>query len=307
MKKQPKEPRWRQAQTKKRRRELRRWLWFGLLLIGLISFSVFINQLWQKAKMSVWDGRSNFSFIRVEGEKISLESYRPETRRWLEFLIPAQTYIQLPFGYGDYQLKNVYQLGELENKGGELLQRTVQDMMAVPVQGWLVNSAEAKVTNLSWWDDLRLSLARIWGVKKKIEFKLEETAGLRKDSLRDGTQVYRVEERFLDELINQEFFDQRMIDEGLAVAIVNSSGVSGMAATAGRLASNLGNQVVWLGNEDGIRAGSEVWVSRQNLVKSLTSQELARAFGIKTIKQADVSAYRAEVVVVLGTDYALGR
>jgi len=277
----------------------------GLGLLGIIVCLVGFSYFFQAARKSVWDGRSMINLVIQEEEgEIRLESFRLDKQRWTKLIIPENTQIEVPFGYGQYQLKNVYSLGKLDERGGELLRRTTQDMLALPVQGWLVKQTGTRQTNLSWWDKWRLWIAKTWQVRKQVEIRLVETGAWVEARLKDNSLVYRVESRLLDELINQEFFNQQIAEEGLTVAVVNSSGAEGLARTVTRLVTNLGSQVVWVGNDEQVLEASKILVGTKDLIKSVTVEALVDGLGIVTVEPGEVSGYRADVVIMLGLDYA---
>jgi hypothetical protein len=299
--------RWRREQKNRKIKLAQKRAWLGVGFLLALFCLVGVSWLWRKAALSVWDGRSVISLVRQNEKQIVLSSYQPDGQRWIDFVIPGNVLLEVPFGYGEYQLKNVYSLGKLENRGGELLRRTVQEMMAVPVDGWTVEIKEAKETNLSWWDRLRLWVVERWLARKTVKYQLKSVGALRQEKLSDGSQVYRIEERFLDEMVNEEFFNRQISNEELAVAVVNASEVSGLAKIAARLAANLGSKVVWLGNSEVESDSSLILVAKADLKTSATVRRLKQAFKIAALQVGDVSEYRADVVIRLGKDYAQGR
>jgi len=287
VKKKNKLARWQKEQKQKKKENVQQWLWLGGLFILFIFLLVGAAVLWKKARLSVWDGRSTMSVIYLKKDEAVMESYQPAEQRWLELKIPLNALVKVPFGYGEYQLKNVYDLGELDGKGGELLRRTMQETMGLWVQGWVIKGKN-KSTNLSWLDQWRLWLVKKWKVDKKIDYELKFNPAFIKEKLNDGTDVFKIEEKRLDELINQEFFDSQIIDEQLTIAIVNNTEVDGIAGIVGRLASNLGGEVVWLGNGEGNLENSKMIIADEDFKKSTTSYVLGKALRISEIIVGEV-------------------
>jgi len=302
VKKKIKLARWQKEQKQRKKKNAQQWLWLGGLFIFFIFLLVLAAVLWKKAKLSVWDGKSTFSVVFLEKDEAMIISYQPEEKRWLELKLPLNTLVKVPFGYGEYQLKNVYDLGELDRKGGELLRRTMQETMGLWIQGWVIKE-EDRDTNLSWLDQWRLWLVKKWRTDKKIEYELEFESAFIKEKLNDNTDVFKIEQGRLDELINQEFFDSEIIGERLTIAIVNNTEVDDVARIAGRLASNLGGEVVWLGNGEEDLENSKIIIANEDFKKSAISYVLSRALGISEIAVGEVIDYRADIVVMLGRDY----
>jgi len=302
VKKKKKLARWQKEQKQKKKKDTQQWLWLGGLFIFFIFLLVLAAVLWKKAKLSVWDGKSTFSVVFLEKNEAVIKSYQSKDQRWLELKLPLNSLVKVPFGYGEYQLKNVYDLGQLDGRGGELLRRTMQETMGLWIQGWMVKEKD-RDTNLSWLDQWRLWLVQKWGVDKKVDYELEFNPAFIKEKLNDNTDVFKIEQGRLDELINQEFFDSEIVSERLTVAIVNNTDVDDIARIAARLVSNLGSEVVWLGNSGEDLESSKIITADEDFEKSATSYVLSKALGIREITTGEVIDYRADIVVMLGRDY----
>jgi hypothetical protein len=206
--------------------------------------------------------------------------------------------VKVGFGFGEYQLKNVYALGRLEGQGGRVLRRAVEDTMGIAVAGWVVEGE----TNLTWWDNLRLRRQAQMLTKKKTVIELNQEPALTEEILSDGGEVFIVSQVLLDELVNQLVFDETIVKEGWSLAVLNASGVEGVAKNAARLLANLGGEVRLVSNLDN-QEKSQILVAGKDVLGSYTVKQLARILGIKETGLGDVGEYRSEVVVVIGQDY----
>jgi hypothetical protein len=85
-----------------------------------------------------WDGKRRFTII-VNTTPFLIFSIEPKTQRAIVFLIPENTFAEVPYGYGDYPLSSVFRLGELDKKkgGGFLLSRAVEDTFGILVDGFI--------------------------------------------------------------------------------------------------------------------------------------------------------------------------
>jgi len=270
----------------------------GVIFLALVAGLVVAGFLWQGAKDSLWDGRSSMGVVYQVDSQISLVVVLPDYQRRIEFVIPGNTMVKVGFGFGEYQLKNVYELGRLEGQGGKVLSRTVQDLMGVAVRGWLVD----EVTNLTWWDRIRLWWYEQMVMKKSTVVELRQQAAFRQEVLGDGVEVFRVSQKLLDELVNKLVFNEKLAKEGLSLAVLNAAGIEGVARDVARLLANLGGEVRLVSNLDN-QEKSQILVAGKDILESYTVKQLARILGIKEVGLGDVGEYRSEVVVVIGQGY----
>lgn len=290
--------RWRQAQKQKLEERKVKQTILGLSFIGLILALVGFNRLWQKARLSLWDGKSNLGVVEGGGEDSRLKIFLPSELSRLELIIPGNVMVWLSRDLGEYQLKSVFDLGDLdEGHGGKLLTRTVQETMGVEVKGYDFKEK----TNLSWWDRWRLQWFRLKNNQVKV-VSLKDLGVLEEESLNDGRQVYRLNQGLMDEWLNQNLFDEKIVEENLSIALVNNSGVEGVAKTVSRLVSNLGGEVRLLRNGDIIEK-SRILVGKPADRKFKTVKVLSQALGIEEVVVGDVEEYRAQMVIFIALDY----
>jgi len=289
---------WRQAQKQKTTERKVKQTVLGLCFIGLILMLTGFNWLWQKASLSLWDGRANFGVVEAEEAGFKLKIYLPSEPARLEMVIPENVMVWMSRDLGEYQLKSVFELGELDQgNGGKLLTRTVQEMMGVGVKGFKVKDR----TNLSWWDEWRL----LWFKLKNSQLKavnLKELGVLEEKSLNDGGKIYRLNEGLMDEWLNQNLFDWKIVEEDLSIALVNASGVEGVAKTVSRLVSNLGGEVRLLRNGD-VSEKSRILVGKQEDKKLRTVKVLSGVLGIKEVVVGEVEDFRTQMVIFIAKDY----
>lgn len=266
-----------------------------LIFLGLLLVCGF---LYREAKKSIWDGRSRLGVVHQDENQILLEIILSDQDRLIKLKIPFDLVVEVPFGYGQYQFEKIYRLGELDECGGKLLTRSAQDLMGISVKGYQYNHQ----TNLSWWDRLRVSWFK-FKVKKTIKLSLIEEVGLNETILPDGSRTLDSSQGLIDEFVNQYLFDEMIVNEGLSIAVLNASGVTNLATKAARIINNLGGEVSTVSNQDQV-SQSELWVKDKNLLTSETLKNLKEIFNIEVIKVAEVSEYRADLVLVISEDYS---
>lgn len=261
--------------TNKNKAFYRLGLWFLLLLVVVLVGTAGFKAV----KQSVWNGKDRLSLITLSGDRIELISLIPPQKKQLIWQVPSDLVVEVPSGYGQYQLKKVYQLGELDKKGGELLLKTTSNLFGLKVTAYRV---EGK-TNLSWWDRVRIN----W---------LNQTKSYQTSRLDLSGQMGRI-----DQLVNENLFDETIAREAVPIAVLNATGVAGEANLVARLITNLGGQVVTIGNSEIDQEESEIWLVSADLKSSVTLAFLKSILGSVSIKiEPKAVEYRADIVVIVG-------
>ncbi|MCG2691573.1 LytR C-terminal domain-containing protein [Microgenomates group bacterium] len=270
------------------------------LVTGFIGFTlVLILSSWliRGVKASQWDGQGQFGWV-IQAEEIRVKIIIPNQKKLITLIIPNNTMVQVGFGFGEYRLNKVYELGKLENQAGKVLTRTIQEFLGVRIKGWQVGTK----SNLSWWDKFRLKWLEALAVNQTKVIELKDKAAWQPEHLSDASLIYRVNQVWLDELVHQEIFDQEISQEGLTVAVLNASGVDGVANNIGRLISNLGIEVRLVSNL-AVQDQSEVVISQKSLKDTKTLKKIVDSLGIDTVRVGDILEQRSDVVVIIGRDY----
>ena len=266
--------------TNKNKAFYRLGLWFLLLITIVLAGTAGFKAV----KQSVWNGKDRLSLIALSGDRIELINLIPSQKKQLIWEVPSDLVVEVPSGYGPYQLKKVFTLGELDKKGGELLLKTTSNLFGLKVSAYRV---EGK-TNLSWWDSLRIN----W---------LNRTKAYQTSRLDLSGQMGRI-----DQIVNESLFDQVIAREAVPVAVLNATGVAGEANQVARLITNLGGQVVTIGNSEAGQDESEIWIVSDDLKSSVTLAFLESITGTKNVKvEPKAIQYRADIVVIVGKRYAV--
>ncbi len=314
------QPRWQKEQKEKKQKinflVIRLWLFvICLLLLGGITFKVF-----QLVRRSLWNGRDRINFV-LKGEETILASFEPNQENLSLILIPNQTLLEVCHGYGKYKVEAIPGLEKLEKREA-LLAESAQESLAVPVEGWIGMSNvkcqmsnvkekilcemgnqifQKKITNFSRWD-----LARLWWEIKKVKAGNVEILDLGKlnvltqSKLPDGTVVFEIDSSILDPLIQKYFSDLAFKQEGFSIEVLNGTTHLGLAEKGARILSNLGGEVVWVGNSE---AGSEKCVvgSGKNKKETYTVRKIIKIFGCSWQEKKEEG--KTEITVILGENY----
>jgi len=315
------QPRWQKEQKEKKQKRnflvIRLWLFvICLLLLGGITFKVF-----QLVRRSLWNGRDRINFV-LKGQKVVLASFEPSQESLSLILIPGQTLLEVCHGYGKYKVEAIPKLEEIEEKEG-LLAESLQENFGIPVGGWMGEMSnvkcqmsnvkekilcemenqifQKKMTNFSRWD-----LLWLWWEIKKVKAGNTEVLDLGKlnvltqSKLPDGTTVFEIDSSRLDPLIQKYFSDLTLKQEGFSIEVLNGTTHLGLAEKGARILSNLGGEVVWVGNSE---ASSEKCVvgSGKNKKETYTVRKIIKIWNCNWQEKKEEG--KAEITVILGEDY----
>lgn len=282
---------------KKRSKYHKGWKSLVAGFIGFTAILVLSSWLIRGVKASQWDGKGQFGWV-IQAEEIQVKIIIPNQKKLITLIIPNNTIVKVGFGFGEYRLNKVYELGKLANQAGKVLTRTIQEFLGVGIKGWQVGTK----SNLSWWDRIRLKWLETLVVSQTEVIKLKDKAAWQAEQLSDGSLIYRVNQAWLDELIHQEIFDQEVSQEGLTVAVLNASGVDGVAGNISRLISNLGIEVRLVSNL-AVQDQAEVVISQKSQRETRTLKKIINSLGIDTVRVGDILEQRSDIVVIIGRDY----
>ena len=315
--------RWKKEQKEKKQKRnflvIRLWLFvICLLLLGGITFKVF-----QLVRASLWNGRDRINFVLKGGETI-LASFEPSQESVSLILIPGQTLLEVCHGYGKYKVEAIPGLEKLE-KRDILLAESIQENLGIPVEGWVGMSnvkcsasggsnvkekilcevgnqiLQEKSTNFSRWD-----LLRLWWKIKRVRGGGTEVLDLGKlnvfleKQLPDGTKVFEIDPARLDPLIQKFLADFSLKKENLSIEILNGTSFAGLAEKGARLLTNIGGEVVTVGNSE---AGSEKCEVRsfKDKKNSYTVRKIMKVWNCNWQEKKEEG--RAEITLILGEDY----
>lgn len=309
---------------------------FLIFLIILIGLGYKIYGVWHQR---LWYGQNRLNLV-VETQPIFVVSLAPGEKLAI-LLIPDDTFVEVIRDFGFYRIKSIYNLGELyesnevtkynlgqlEGRGGELLLGSTQEFLGVPLDGYaLMENLKLKVgqdgetvkklllsqiwlllksghkTNLTAWD-----LIVFWWQLKKIRpskitlVDLGQLDVCSETTLADGSRAVKADLERLNQVVSQLFEDEKIGVEDLAISVLNGTGRPGLAKRGARLISNLGGQVVEIGDWQPAVSNCQLRGAKPQ-VKSYTAQKLKSIFNCQWSTE-DLAGHRADLVVILGEDY----
>jgi len=318
---------WRAAQS---HLKIKRKTKLALIVLGLVIVLIILGQvvnftkvlfspmnLKGLAKQDLWDGAFNINLV-LRTNPISVVSFNPTQKAITLIELADETYLEVPQGFGKWQLRSVYDLG-----GGKLLKDSLTSFLAVPIDGMLElggpltgkkameivemmkNPADIftllpnLTTDLTLWDLLHLS----WEISQvrfdKIKnIDLVQLNILEKLKLSDGSEVLIADPIRLDDIL-ADLKDPTISSQNLSIAIFNGTPHPFLAQKAARIITNLGGNVI-------ITSNTQDHVNKTHIFgqKSATLKRLIQIFGgIINPKLLGETVSRAQINILLGEDF----
>jgi len=298
---------------------------FTLLVLGFVF--ILLYSVYQGFRKSTWDGKNNINFV-IQGERTFIYSYHPGDEILNIISLPNNLFIETAKGYGEYELKNIYQLGEGEEiGGGDLLVMSLQNFFTVPIDGYIVKIPDSKFeiqnvslekarlsslyfclltrdckTDLGLW-----SLIRVFNNLGKLKFnqidltKIEETILFKKEKIADGSEVLRLESLQIDDFSQMFFTDKKFLNEGLKINVLNATYHPGLAKNASCLLRNIGGDIINNRDADDVFDNSVLYYADQKYEKSYSLNKIRQIFRIK--KVLFDPQIKGDIKVILGKDF----
>ena len=223
-----------------------------------------------------------------------------ESRKALLVALPATEKVRVPLGFGEYELNKVYQLGQLEGKGGDVLMQTIRQNFAVALTGYLrdpnleINEVFSRPenflkgffwralkkqnkTNFSRWDLLILAW-RFW----------------RLDLAQLTVRVY-------PEGAPDDYQDNRLRQEAFSVEILNATDHNGLAQSEADFLEKNGLRVIRVADAPEKQTVSKIIQNNSDLNGSYTLAWFKLNYHFPF--ESEEGKKRADVTVILGEDY----
>lgn len=320
-------PSWKVAQSK---RQKKRKTKLALIVLGIVLAILVLAQgvKFSQLLFSPWklssSGKQNFSWnnqfninLLVRSENISLVSFNPQDQEITILNIPDQTLIEASHGFGSWQLRAIYDLGQLQKGvgGDKLLKDSLSSFFGLPIEGMVEGDLTTLIkdkklsffsvptlkTDLSLYDLIRLEmeLSKVRFDKVK-ETNLEDSGVLDKQKLADGTQVLQADPVRLDQLLS-ELSDQSITQEHKTIAIFNSTNHPGLAQKAARLIANTGGDVIIVSNGKNKYEKSKISGEKSKTLSRI--KQIFEANDTIDPKDEDLVLSRAQINLFLGEDY----
>lgn len=277
-----------------------------------------------------WDGKSAIN-LAVLKDNIYLLNFDPRKEKAVILNVPGNTFIDVPKSFGFWQLESIYQLGQAENKpiGGLLLKLSLSKLLGIPIDGIIffrdskrglseeiasfssnpissilfLQSIESDLSPIELYN-FYLGLSNVRS-DKLTNLDLGQTNITYSKLLPDASRVLGIDIINLDKFVRDNMADSKILDEGISISVFNATSHPGIGGEAARMITNIGGDVIFIGNSDVFLTKSQVYFKSE----SVTATKLAKIFAPECLKapcqpsDPKISASRANINVVLGEDF----
>lgn len=338
-------PTWKDIQSKVRKNKRNKLAILVLALVAglLIASWVFrftqsLFSPWQTPanihRKYTWNGEFNINLL-IRTNHISVLSFSPKEEKVVIVNIPDETFLEVPHGFGFWQLRAIYELGESQKNtsGYQLLSDTLTNFLAIPIDGFLdfgplqrnksaieivdnlrknpffgFNLLSDLKTDLTIWELIKLDL-KLTNVRfdKVMELNLDKLKFLDRENLPDGTPVFTGDPVKLDSVLS-DLVDPVLISEHKSIAVFNATKQAQLAQKAARLITNLGGNVIITANasqrleKTQVQGEQSLTLKRLRQIFDLDCQNNPKCDKIDSTNE-DIVSSRAQVNLFLGEDY----
>lgn len=290
------------------------------LLFGLLAFIFKSYQAW---KHRLWINGARITVV-VASSDPTIYSYNPENATIASVVIPKNTQVSASGNYGTWLAGSLWGLGVQEKKGGQLLSRSVQKTLGVPVDAWTGPGGEALFadhklgvlaavfqviqmqgveTNLTFFDKVNIILASgTVGRLSRTKIDLEKKDVIVKTNLSDGVQGYVVIPESTN-LALDPLRDDKVFAQAKTLKIINSSQTSGLATQVARVSNILGLRVLSTDTTDKKVLGACVVRGKQSDLATIAAKRLIQTYNCDS--EVGEPSGLANFEMILGKKFAL--
>lgn len=241
--------------------------------------------------------------------------------------LPDSVYIKSVSGYGEYSLSGLYRLDNLEGKGGQLLSKSLEVSLGLPVSSFFVPLPDRKhagketiadflslatvkdiilgqvKTDLDMFGFLKIYLLKYqYPLQLSHEVNLDGTLAIKSDKLADGTKIRYLDTDALNLVFGQYFQDDDVRSESLNLMIYNTTDAPALGKKAAFILERYGIKVIGLENKKTANPGCILEMPEKYL-NTKTYRFISYFF--KCEEKYTVAVNRWDMALYLGREYAV--
>lgn len=244
----------------------------GILVISsffalvIIIFATF--RFYSAYKIREW--RGNSVFVVFNSHDLTIEVYEPTAEKIMTYLLPKDSYVEVPSGYGFYKVEDARELSVVEGKGETLLSQAVSNTFGIPF--------DATSTTINDWDRIAIWYARMMYEDRDDIVDLKDAPIFMTEKRVDGEVLRKVDPNVVDHFFKHDLWERAITDENLSVGIFNASTEPNIALILSRKLEKIGVHVTEIDNlTEEINKPCEMRVKKDKL-DSYTTSRLSMLF-----------------------------
>lgn len=328
----------RRYDEKRRKKGRKLFVIRSILVLSFLTVAVFfvLTNL-SFLRGSSWDGKTRVN-VALNSDPVIVFSLSPEDATLTFVSIPSDTLVETVGGFGKYKIGSLFSLAE--NEGGKgIFTGTISELLGIPIDGYIGSAQKITLEKVSL-DKLRnlksdftglgliktapfflghkangietnfsgVNILRLYNAVRNIRFDKIFLVDFLSDGivspilLADGTEALSPDVLKLDGEMNDLFFERKIRAENYKVEIFNSTALSGLGNRLSRIITNIGANVISVGNL-GLTTDKCQVIAPKNVLASNTARRIVSTFGCQEVEGVKEGT-RADMSVVVGSSYA---
>lgn len=264
--------------------------------------------------------------VLINADPVWIWSWESRSNRAVLLKIPAAVQLVGVHGYGQYSLEALWKLGQLDKTSGVLLAQSLEEALGVSIP-WYIGEKKAPIatadmvgkifspqgigeylrgayrTNLP----LPVFLGLVNTATRKmrsdrtsiINFSLANVLNVQ--ALPDGSVTQVVDPARVDFILGNLFEDELVRQEGLSIAIYNTTKTPFLGGRLARLLNRMGAVVVTVGNAQGPSIDRCQLVGHKTQLTSVTANLIKQVLHCQSLETSENE--RADLLLKVGTAY----
>lgn len=263
-------------------------------------------------------GTPRTTFV-VASDPMVVVSWHAREETLTRIIMPAETHIESVSGYGQYSLRGLWELGEIDPQARTAFPLSIEEALALPIPYYLGAPKGQTLPDFSWtmllpWRLVTLRtnipIGTALSLLRHLPFirpdriqnvTISLQRGLAPVTAPDGSTIDMLDTNQTDVVIGTLFEEEDIRREAIPIAVYNTTTMGSLGTRIARILSHIGFHVVAVENDEPVIDKCEVRVSRENK-DAASVDRVAKLFDCSFV--IDEGPKRADIILRVGTRYA---
>lgn len=295
-------------------------LFFMLIGIPLIWFLFFGDSGLPKGRY----------IVTLLGDPLEVAMFDPSRNHWTTLELSVDTHVSGVKGLGYYRLDALWDVAATESSPSAIIMETLTHELGIPITRYIARKENVwqkrsyterpflfdvfsilrigSYLNGQWETNIPLKefigiSRKTWGLNPETvtRFSLTSGNGLSKKQAPDSSEYLQFDQRQFDAITGDAYEDVSIRQEGIRVAVYNTTQKAFLGSEAARILSKLGTNVVQVGNES-TPVEKCLMLGKKPILLSYTAAIVQELFGCDA--QETTEDGQADLLIKIGTEYA---